>query len=166
MDKNKQKELLSLAYVKAVAATAGLGWYSPYPDDDSIDVGLAFKGTVGKMRSPRLELQAKATSRDLIRDDGMIHFPLPVKNYHDLRDPNVMVPRILVVMLIPKEKDQWLEISDEQMLVRHCAYWQSLRSLPDTTNTVSETVHVPVSQRFDVCGLLKIMDQIASDGFP
>jgi len=97
MDINKQKELLSLAYVKAVSATAGLGWSSPSPDE-GIDICLGFEGTIGKMRSPRLELQAKATSRELLRDDGMIHFPLRIKNYNDLRPTNVMVPRILVVM--------------------------------------------------------------------
>jgi hypothetical protein len=166
MDVNKQKELLSLAYVKAVAATVGLGLYTPYPDDDSVDIGLAASGIKGTIRSPRLELQAKATARDLLYDDGLIHFPLTIKNYDDLRPVNLMVPRILVVMLVPEDINQWLEISDEQLLIRHCAYWCSLRELPETSNPNNITVYVPILQRFDVAGLSAIMERISNDQLP
>lgn len=166
MDKNKQKESLSVAYIKAVAATVGLGWYIPSPDDDSVDIGLAATGTKGTIRSPRLELQAKATSRDLLYNDGTIHFPLSIKNYDDLRPGNLMVPRILVVMIIPEDIGQWLEISDEQMLIRHCAYWCSLREQQETTNKENVMVYIPVSQRFDVAGLSAIMDRISNDQLP
>jgi len=165
MDRNKQKESLSLAYVKAVAATVGLGCYTPSPDNDSVDLGLATTGGKGTVRSPRLELQAKATSRDLCHD-GAIHFPLPVKNYNDLRHDNLMVPRILVVMLIPENIDHWLETSDDQMLIRHCAYWCSLRGLPPTKNTETVTVNVPISQPFGVEGLSAIMERISNDQLP
>ncbi len=45
MDLNSNKELVSLAYVRAIAAQAGLGVqeHPYYPDDDSIDVQFTTK---------------------------------------------------------------------------------------------------------------------------
>ncbi|MCP4592034.1 MAG: hypothetical protein GY842_14965 [bacterium] len=57
MEPNQQLEQLSRAYVRAVAAVAGLAVYEPDVDHDSVDLGLAARGGPGVLRSPRLELQ-------------------------------------------------------------------------------------------------------------
>jgi hypothetical protein len=42
----------------------------------------------------------KSTARNLM-DTRFIRYPLPVKNYEDLRHENYQVPRILVVVVMP-----------------------------------------------------------------
>lgn len=80
MTPNIRMEQLSLAYIRAVAADAGYQVSRPDPDMDSVDgILMSSQG-----RRPRIEFQAKATSRDIGRD-GNIRFPLPVKNYEKLR---------------------------------------------------------------------------------
>ena len=86
---NAQMEHLSLAYVRAVAANAGYQVTRPEMDYDSVD-GLLMSDFG---RRPRVEFQAKATARDLVRD-GYVHYPLSVKNYDDLRIEAIS-PRIL-----------------------------------------------------------------------
>ena len=99
MDINQQKEQFSLAYLHVVATAAGFKLSDPRVDDESVDVMVGQSGGAGTVRSPRLEVQLKCTERDVLREDG-VHFQLKRKNYDDLRDPDVMVPRILVVMLV------------------------------------------------------------------
>ena len=97
MEINQQKEQFSDTYVRAVASVAGYSLYKTNVDDDGGDLGIAARGGTGPLLSPRLELQLKCTSRDLI-NSSWVRYPLNLKNYNDLRI-NVLVPRILVVVL-------------------------------------------------------------------
>jgi Domain of unknown function (DUF4365) len=157
---DQRKEQFSHAYVRAVASVAGFAVAIPEVDDDSIDLILSGRGANGTVRSPRLELQLKASSRrDIIRDDA-IAFPLPVKNYNDLRPDNVLVPRILVVVLLPDELGEWILHSEEQISLRRCGYWRSLRGLPETANQETITVDLPRTQIFRPVELEQIMSDI------
>jgi hypothetical protein len=64
---NQREEQFSRAYVHAVASVAGYALYKPYVDDDSIDCGIAARGDAGIFFSPRVELQLKSSSRDIVK---------------------------------------------------------------------------------------------------
>ena len=44
--------------------------------------------------------------------ENHVAFPLPVKNFNELR-LNSMLPRLLVVFLLPADPGLWLETSEE-----------------------------------------------------
>jgi hypothetical protein len=159
MTENEQKQQLSVAYVHAVAASAGFACQATIVDDDSVDVTIAAKGRVHEqsvLLSPRLEVQLKASSQDILRDDH-VAFPLPVKNYEELRC-DTMVPRLLVVFVLPDEPRDWLEQSEDQMITRRCAYWRSLLGSPDTKNKETVTVHLPRTNCLTVESLRSMME--------
>ena len=126
MTENLQKEQLSLAYVRFIAALAGIGVARPETDDDSIDLILLDSGEVDGS-SPVLGVQVKATADQSVLRERRIAFSLGRKNYDDLRR-FTRFPRILVVFVLPSEKTEWFALSEEQMVVRRCAYWTSLRT--------------------------------------
>ena len=162
MTENEQKQQLSIAYVHAVAASAGYACQPTIADDDSVDVTIAAQGRVHQqsvLRSPKLEVQLKASSQNVLRKDG-VAFPLPVKNYEDLRS-ETMVPRLLVVFLLPDDPKEWLKQTEEQMITKRCAYWCSLLGSPDTKNKSSVTVHLPRAQRLTVASLRRIMEAVS-----
>lgn len=165
MDINQQKEQFSNAYVRAVAAVAGFTCYKPEPDVDSVDWCIAAVGGRGTTRSPKVELQLKCTSRDVM-DDKVIGYPLKIKNYDDLRADNYQVPRILVIVLVPDKLEDWLRQSEDEMAMRHCGYWVSLRSQPQTDNEASVTVRIPRVQQFTVDSLKELMERISNGGLP
>ncbi|MBN9119977.1 MAG: DUF4365 domain-containing protein [Planctomycetes bacterium] len=168
MDLNAQKEQFSRAYVQAVAAVAGYAWYVPSVDDDSVDLGIAEKGGRGTVRSPHLEAQLKCHAAQAPGGDHM-SFSLKMKNYDDLRDPNVQVPRVLIVVLVPDEPDDWLVCGEPEMLLRRCGYWLSLRGLAEVKSTAEDprvTVHVPRSQQLTPAALRIIMQRIGAGGVP
>ncbi|MEA5507271.1 DUF4365 domain-containing protein [Halotia wernerae UHCC 0503] len=136
MDINQQKEQFSITCIRAIATVAG---YSlPEVDNDSVDLGIVSKGGIGKILSPRLELQLKCTSRGIL-DENYIKYPLNLKNYNDLKI-NALVPRILVVVLVPEKIIDWIKQTESELCLRNCAYWVSLRGMPDTKNTTNITI--------------------------
>ena len=165
MDLNQRKEQFSNAYVRAVASVAGFTLAKPEVDDDSIDLTDAQRGGNGTVRAPRVELQLKCTGQDII-NNGSLHLPLKLKNYDDLRAADVLVPRILVVLCVPDGLTDWIEHSEQQMLIRHCAYWVSLRGEAATTNTTNITVQIPRANLFNPTSLTEIMNRIGGGGLP
>ena len=165
MDISQQKEQFSNAYVRAVAAVAGYSVYKPEVDDDSIDLGIAAKGGAGPVRAPRLELQLKCTSRDVL-DDSFVRYPLKLKNYNDLRDVNTLVPRILVVVVVPEDIQQWLRHSERELCMRHCGYWLSLRGMPVTPNRANVTLELPRKNQFTANALNTIIERIRQGDLP
>jgi hypothetical protein len=156
---NEQKQQLSIAYVHAVAAAAGCVCQVIAVDLDSVDVVLTARGWLhpaATFRSPWLALQLKATACDLLREETLA-FPLPVKNYDELREASAM-PRLLVVLLLPADPGRWLEQSDECMVTRHCAYWLSLLGQPALPNQRTVTVHLPRTQRLTPAALRGLME--------
>ncbi len=163
----QQQEQFSRAYIHAIASVAGFTIYTPQVDDDSIDLGIAQKGGRGTIRSPRLEMQLKCTYSHKL-DSSLPHFnyPLKRKNYEDLRIPNVMIPRILVVVRVPEDITDWLcHHSEQRQSLRYGGYWLSLRGMAHK-NQSTITVSLPRSQQFTVDALQGIMQRISQGGLP
>ncbi len=159
MNLNEQKEQFSLAYIRAVAAQAGCQVTRRDVDIDSVDGVLS----ADFRRRPSIAFQAKATSQQIVRGDK-IHFPLPIKNYNDLR-VDTMIPHILIVVLMPKEKSQWLTQTQEQLCLRYCGYWVSLEGRQKVRNKTRVTVHIPLVNKFNVEQLVDLMTK-AEKGQP
>ncbi len=162
MTENEQKQQLSVAYVHAVAAQAGYTCQVQTVDADSVDLIISASGRVHEqsvMRSPRLAVQLKASSSLELPSEHLV-FPLPIKNHNDLR-LDMLVPSILVVLVLPRNPSHWLEITEECMISRHCAYWTSLVGMPETTNTRKVSIHLPRSRRFSVDHLQDMMRRIS-----
>lgn len=168
MDIKQRQEQFSKAYIRAIASVAGYATYEHTVDDDSIDLGISSRGKSGSKKSPRLEIQLKCPYRhNVINPSGTASYVISTKNYDDLRDPDVYVPRILVVVVIPRDISDWIDdTSDQELLVRHCAYWASLRGRGPSANTKTVTVNLPSTNLFTVNALKSLMDTVAAGGAP
>lgn len=134
------------------------------PDVVGIDWELQGSGEYPR-KYPNLHLQLKCTSA--IRSNGnLLRYPLEVKNYNKLQGPSYDAARILVVVYVPDSVNSWLKQSEEELAVRHCAYWLSLRNAPATSNSTTVTVPIPRENKFTVEALRTMMDQIGNGGFP
>jgi hypothetical protein len=165
MHPDMQKEQFSRAYVQAVAACAGFAWGVPSVDDDSVDMALFCRGGGGTIRSPRLELQLKCKSAPPVDGETFSHL-IKLKNYDDLRDQPLLVPRILVIVLIPDLVDDWLHHDEAQLVLRRCAYWTSLRGFPPSENLSGQTIKIPRRQMFNVQALQSLMKRIGEGELP
>ncbi len=143
LPKNQMQEALSRAYVQAVAALAGVTCKRA-EDDYGLDLHLRdieryehhYEDSGGQ-----LDIQLKSTTGAEVRPEVIAH-DLEVRAYELLRKV-VLIPRILVLYVLPEDSSLWLEQSETQLALRHCAYWLSLRDAPPTTNQVTIRVNIP-----------------------
>lgn len=165
MDINHRKEEFSYAYIHAIASVAGfaLSQVPKLVDHDGIDVQIAARGGKGSVRSPRLEAQVKCTWTDVTKENR-IAYPLEVKNYNDLIGEDYHIPRILIVLVVPEDVNSWLEQSEEQLAMKRCAYWLSLRGENETTNSETVTVSIPRQNQFTADALIHLMGIVGNEG--
>ena len=149
-----QEEALSRVYAHAVAARAGYTTATTDFDRDGVDLRIQ---AGGGMR-PALEIQLKATTRLGQPRDGYMRFPLKRRNY-DLLIEQTQTPRLLVVLALPRDEQDWMTVTTESLVLRRCAYWVNLTGRPETDNATSITVNIPASNLFDVRGLRRLMEQ-------
>jgi hypothetical protein len=108
-----------------------------------------------------LRIQLKCTYAHEPKANG-IHYPLSKKNYDDLRR-NCLYPRILIVVYVPRNVNNWLKHSDNFLSLYHSAYWVSLHGQPSKD---TDTVTIRVAQEFTVEELVRIMNLIAQGKRP
>jgi hypothetical protein len=143
LTENDIKEELSYAYVHAIASRAELACQVVRKDRDSIDLHIRARGRLhpeSTVMSPELAVQLKASVIDPL-PDGAFDFRLTRKNYDDLRLRS-MVPRILVLFVMPRDPATWVAMSEEELVLRRCAYWRSLCGLPDSQNEKYQEVRI------------------------
>jgi hypothetical protein len=157
MTEEQQKEQFSIAYVRAVAATARVNIYRLEVDEDSIDIGFSVKSVAGRPQSPKLDAQLKCVS-DLAGDATVFRYPLKAKNYNELVGGHY-IPKILVVVLVPPQPNDWIAQGTDQMSLRRCGYWVSLRELSGSTNSSAVTVEIPRVQLFSVGALKSLLPE-------
>lgn len=162
----------SIAYVEAIAATAGF-WVETGGrgrDKDSVDLTILRRGPLGLKQSPALDVQIKS-HRVSALDAEAVHIPYRLwkKNYDDLRiematqtSIGLQVPRILVVVLVPRDSAEWVHHTEDAAALRRCGYWMSLRGAPAIT-TDRTVVHLPRANVFNVPGLIDLMHRVATD---
>lgn len=151
---NDQAERLSMAYALAVAAHAGYTTAIYDLDQDGIDLRIQAGGAM----RPALELQLKATINLRHAGAETFLFRLPVRDYELLRIPT-LTPRLLVVLDLPRDEQQWLTITEDELVIRHRAYWLDLRGHGETSHRERIPVAIPRANLFDVAALQDLMAQ-------
>lgn len=162
MDLNTQKEMFSYAYIEAVASVAGYAVCraSRAMDNAGIDVTIEVPGEVGEVLFPRIDAQVKCTADEKIRKQNVIKYPLKVNNYKTLINTKALTPLILVVVLVPQDLTDWLRITEEDVLMKKCGYWVSLKGKPTTKNSDKIVVELPRQNLFTPASLKTMMEKI------
>ncbi len=167
LPENKIEEGLSQAYVKAICAMAG---YNTAKDENDYGIDLTIKDVEQRLSGRTtnsgfdIDVQIKAT-KNFREDDSSISYDLRNKNYNDLVDTKPATPRILVVLCLPEQKDEWLCQNLDSLILKRCAYWRYLSGQNGVEDNESKTaIRIPKSQCFTVDNLKKIMDCVKRKG--
>jgi len=150
-----RQEQFSRSIVYAIASRSGVAISERNVDNDSIDLTLCSKL---QPRRPSIDVQLKCTGREVLLDTEL-RFTLGRKNYDDLRIEELLVPRILIVVLVPSNIEDWLQISESHMQIRHSGYWVSLRGYP-VIEEQSKVVAIPRTNLFTEESLTAMLQKI------
>jgi hypothetical protein len=161
LTRNDRQEGLCRAYVHAIAARCGMSTSTARPDY-GIDLSLhdiLIRGNRRVQSGYKLDIQAKRTFQAK-RGARHVRCDLDVKSYDDLRLAEPGCPHILVVLVLPKKEKEWSAQTENELLVRHCAYWLSLKEWPATRNRRKVRLLIPRANVFSVKGLRAIMKRV------
>jgi Domain of unknown function (DUF4365) len=161
LTRNHRQEGICKSYITAAASRCGMGWSVPHPDYgidltlndiESYDDSLAESGY-------KLDVQGKSATRTQLTVTH-VKYDLERRAYDLLRQPIVGTPRILVVLVLPREESLWTAQTEHELTLRHCAYWMSLRGRPPSANRRFVRVEVPRTNIFSVKALQDLMRRI------
>ncbi len=123
------------------------GTIIPHVDSDSVDAVISGRGRLtaeSVKHSPRIEIQLKASINAEINQDGNFHYALPAKNYDELR-ADTAIPRLLVLLALPRNEAEWLLHHPDKLILQKCAYFLNLKGLPEKAGIERPTVYVPAT---------------------
>ena len=163
------QEQLSRAFVKAIAANAGI-ILREYDLDYGLDGKFADvdyeEDDYGHKRYSEtgfgIDFQLKATT-NIISKDGFLIYDLESKNYNDLVKTNIGTPRILIIYSMPENRSLWIETTENEMIMRKCAWWCSLKGQPKTKNRETQRIKIPRDNLLTTEKLVKLI-HLAKDG--
>lgn len=125
------KEAISLRYIELIAAYNGYKTSSSYPDYGTdlsiIEVGYRIENDRKKYLDTGRELkfQLKATTvSSIIEENSTIKYDLDAKTFNDLIErKSKSYPLLLVLFILPINKREWINISDDELIAKKSAYW-------------------------------------------
>ena len=166
------EEQLSIAYLHAVCAHARMckgdttrlednagidakvtAWFSP--DDSSDDA-----------EEIDIKIQLKATIIEPVEQNGYYSYSLKKSHYDTLRKVRLVSARLLVVMYLPPNFDEWLDHNHDRLALQRCAYWVSLRGAAPSANPSSQTVYLPTNQPLNSGALRELAARCSRRDFP
>ena len=94
-----------------------------------------------------LALQLKSTTAKSvsIKENGEIIYDMEAKTYRDLVMRRLSpAPLILILFILPSERNEWLEINDDGTFLKNKAFWYvTPKEAEMTNNTSSIRVTIP-----------------------
>jgi hypothetical protein len=67
-------------------------------------------------------------------------------------------------LLLPAEESQWSTQTEDELIVRHCAYWMSLKGMAATTNRRVIRILIPRTNVFSIAALAGMMKRVKEGG--
>ena len=153
------QEGLSRAYALAVACQAGYSCNFTSSFDYGMDGAfheITARGGRLVESGFQIQFQLKASTNCVFTDDNL-RYGLKATNYNDLVETNVGTPRILLVLALPKEDTDWLDLSIDALILRRCMWWHSLHGQARTSNERTRGIRIPLDQQLTVKGLRELM---------
>jgi hypothetical protein len=165
MTDEHRMEQLSRAYVQAVAAVCGCTCARPEPDyghDLTLREVQSRRGEYGPW-GRSLDLQLKSTTTAEMTA-GEVVYDLPVRAYNMLRRATKHAPALLVLVVLPPSRGDWLAHEENRLSICGAAYWLSLRGAAAVTNTSTVRVRIPRVNLFTPAELTRIMTVLQQRG--
>jgi hypothetical protein len=150
-----------------VAAKAGMSLGTSFPDY-GIDLSLIDIEVRNGRRwesGYQINVQAKSISR-AVAGGASVRYDLDVRAYDVLRTAPPRCARVLVVLVLPADESLWLAQTEDEMTIRHCAYWLSLAGRAPSPNRRSVRLSIPRANVFTPAAARDLIAQLKAGGTP
>jgi hypothetical protein len=135
------------AFIRVLAAAAGLRLAKPEPDIDGIDFCLwpDRVGSLGGARSMPINVQVKS---DSVAAEAAAHwsYRLEVPHFNALADSETTFPTYLFLVVVPRDWRDYAAAGPDGLFLSKAAYWHSLlgeEPVIGAAKKAKKTVSVP-----------------------
>ena len=162
---------LSYAYLHAICSKAGLSCKQGDRHDDGagVDSEVVYRGELNHpyIKDIQLNVQLKATTVQPAEIDGRFsYFFQGVKRYDKLRTNDSFVYKILIVLFLPENPDEWLKCSADELIMKKAAYWVNLYDAPAVDSTTGTTIYIPTTNILTPQSLINLANMAANKNIP
>lgn len=70
------------------------------------------------------------------------------------------LPNILILLALPTDSNDWLEVTADQLIMKRCAWWCSLEGQEPTTNQTTKRIFIPDGQILSPAALIGLMEKV------
>lgn len=169
--KTLHMEELQKSYIQAIAAGAGCTVGELRLDANKVDLTVEHRSSSHSVDSVvlvRLQLKSTHTISHSDHDSApgaAFSYSLDNETLRVLSQPVFTVQRLLVVMIVPKEPQDWVVTDDHSLILHNRCYWVNLVGV-STSGVSSTTVHIPWANVLDAQSLCDIMGKIGQGVAP
>ncbi|PKM65351.1 MAG: hypothetical protein CVU95_15560 [Firmicutes bacterium HGW-Firmicutes-2] len=158
------KEGLSRAYALAIGHNAGMNCSLGFEFDYKLDgcyreVETLPDGTRSDSGF-QIDFQLKASKNVEVRDREIV-YDLDVRNYNHLSKTKVGIPRILILLKLPENPEEWLHVCEENTILRNCAWWCDLKGMANSNNSETRRIYIPRKQILTPDTLIQLMNRVS-----
>lgn len=169
MQVTKIKEDISISYISALCAYAGIAYEIVRHDEDSTD-GILKKRVLldGNRRFDavlRIQLKCTSSPSQYTDNEDSLTYKLKAKNYNDLCLPST-TPIMLGLLILPENEELWLNCTEEELLIRGCMYWAEFSGKAESSNEGTVSVKIDKKNIINVESLQEILELIAKEEWP
>jgi hypothetical protein len=168
ISKNDRQAELSYAYLHAVASAAGFSCSigSRLEDGRGIDarVGTGKKlAANSRLEDFDIDVQLKSISQKVTENENKISFYFRgLDQYNKLRSEKNGSVKIVVLLILPVDSNEWITVSPSELILKNAAYWATLRGAPASSNSSGETIYFPKENLLTVDALKNLMTLIST----
>jgi hypothetical protein len=142
LDRRTHQGYYGEAFVRALAASAGLVVARADLDVMGEDFMIGYPGRRGSLRHPKIEVQVKSWSSP-VGDGAVWRYRMRVEHFNELAGTMFHLPRYLFLVIVPAEADLYTTVETDALRLHHAGYWASFADHQSVKNAQSTTVSVP-----------------------
>lgn len=156
------EEFLSVAYAYAVVAQSQMN-ISHALKDYGIDLTVSYVSTLpnGKRVATGFDIhfQLKSTINSTLEEEHVV-YDLEADTYNALSSWTGLSPCYLLLMRLPRNREDRLSIREDVMLLRDCCYWHYIKPDEKIQNTSSKRIRIPRVNQFTPEALARLMERL------
>jgi hypothetical protein len=142
LDQRTHQGYYGEAFVRALAASAGLVVSRADLDVTGEDFTIGFPGRRGSLRHPKIEVQVKSWCHPG-GNTTMWRYRMRAEHYNELAGDLFYLPRYLFLVIVPADAEQYTSVANDAMRLHHAGYWASFADQPQVVQARTITVDVP-----------------------
>ena len=166
MTESIRKEEISMSYLAALCADAGIDFERMRHDSDSSDVIIKKEIKIGEapfLSSVRFQLKATSSVSQYSETEQAIQYKLKVKNYNDLCKQGT-IPSYLALLILPDDEKEWVKWSEQDLLMKARMYALDFNGLSESDNEYTVGVELDKNNQINKKLLMTILENAVEGG--